>query len=230
MAQPNNPRPVMLVVMDGIGIGRGDESDMVAQAFTPALDFLRSASAYTELKAHGTAVGLPSDEDMGNSEVGHNALGCGQIYAQGAKLVSDSIRSGLIFQSPTWHTAMQNCIAKQSVLHFIGLLSDGNVHSHIQHLFAMLKQAKAEGIGTVRIHILLDGRDVPPYSAPVYISMLESRLAQLNSSGLTAGSPPAAAGCGSPWTVMKRTGIWCVWAGRLMCWAWGGSFPPLWRQ
>ena len=127
--------------MDGVGIGKGDIGDAVKSEY-PTLDWLRSHCPYTQIKAHGTAVGLPSDEDMGNSEVGHNALGCGQIYSQGAKLVNESIENGSIFHSETWNKLIGNCVENHSTLHFIGLLSDGNVHSNINHLKAMIREAK----------------------------------------------------------------------------------------
>ena len=103
----------------------------------------------TWLKAHGTAVGLPTDDDMGNSEVGHNALGCGQIYSQGAKLVQESIETGSLYQSKTWVDLTDNCLQNGKALHFIGLLSDGNVHSNISHLIAMLKKARKMGLKKV---------------------------------------------------------------------------------
>lgn len=171
---------VLLVIMDGIGFSKTGLGDAIAQAHTPTLDMLLSAFPNTRLKAHGQAVGLPSDDDMGNSEVGHNALGCGQIYAQGAKLVNESIESGKMFSSGAWKEVIDNCINNRSALHFIGLLSDGNVHSNISHLIAMLKKAKDSGIQKVRIHVLLDGRDVPAESAHTYIAQLEGVLAQLN--------------------------------------------------
>ena len=175
-------KPVVLVIMDGVGRGDGGPGDAVKQANTPTLDKLFATCPYTWLKAHGTAVGLPSDDDMGNSEVGHNALGCGQVYAQGAKLVSESIESGKLFQSKTWKKLADN--AKNSkTLHFLGLLSDGNVHSNISHLFALLRQAKAEGIHSVCCHILLDGRDVPATSALEYVQQLEDVLASLSGDG-----------------------------------------------
>lgn len=118
----------------------------------------------TRLNAHGVAVGLPSDDDMCNSEVGHNALGFGQIYSQGAKLVNESIESGKMFHSTAWNEVICNCKENNSTLHFIGLLSDGNVHSNISHLITMLKEAKSIGVNKVRIHTLLDGRDVPATS------------------------------------------------------------------
>ena len=175
-------KPIVLVIMDGVGRGDGGPGDAVAQAKTPNLDRLFATCPYTWLKAHGTAVGLPTDDDMGNSEVGHNALGCGQIYAQGAKLVSESIESGAMFQSKTWKALADNAKAGRT-LHFLGLLSDGNVHSNISHLFAMLQEAKNEGIRRVRCHILLDGRDVPATSALEYVQQLEDRLSALSGDG-----------------------------------------------
>ena len=175
-------KPVVLVIMDGVGRGDGGPGDAVKQANTPTLDKLFATCPYTWLKAHGTAVGLPSDDDMGNSEVGHNALGCGQVYAQGAKLVSESIESGKLFQSKTWKKLVDNA-KNGKTLHFLGLLSDGNVHSNISHLFALLRQAKAEGIHSVCCHILLDGRDVPATSALEYVQQLEDVLASLSGDG-----------------------------------------------
>ena len=171
---------VLLVVMDGIGYSKTGLGDAVTLANTPVLDKLLKECPNVRLKAHGSAVGLPSDDDMGNSEVGHNALGCGQVYSQGAKLVNESIESGKIYESTAWKEIAGNCIDKNSTLHFIGLLSDGNVHSNISHLIAMLKQAKAEGVKSVRAHILLDGRDVPATSGLVYVAELENALAELN--------------------------------------------------
>ncbi len=171
---------VLLVVMDGVGYSKTGLGDAVTLANTPVLDKLLKECPNVRLKAHGSAVGLPSDDDMGNSEVGHNALGCGQVYSQGAKLVNESIESGKIYESTAWKEIAGNCVEKNSTLHFIGLLSDGNVHSNISHLIAMLKQAKAEGVKSVRAHILLDGRDVPATSGLVYVEELENAFNELN--------------------------------------------------
>ncbi len=172
-----NKKPVVLVVMDGIGCTEKDNGNAVMHANKPHLDSLIKNHPNTTIKAHGVAVGLPSDDDMGNSEVGHNALGCGQVYSQGAKLVNESIETGAIFASPTWKEAIQ--FSADGTLHFIGLLSDGNVHSNIEHLIAMLKQAKADGVKKVRLHALLDGRDVPETSALIYIEQIETCLDEL---------------------------------------------------
>ena len=171
--------PVVTIVMDGIGIAPATAGNAVIAADTPTLDRLMKEYPCRALKAHGTAVGLPSDDDMGNSEVGHNALGAGQVFAQGAKLVSQSIESGKMFASGSWQTLCGNVKENGSTLHFLGLFSDGNVHSHIDHLKAMIVRAKEEGIAKVRVHILLDGRDVGETSALDYILPFEAFLADL---------------------------------------------------
>ena len=175
-------KPIVLVVMDGVGKGDGGIGDAVAVAKTPTLDKLLATCPHTFLKAHGTAVGLPSDEDMGNSEVGHNALGCGQVYSQGAKLVGESIENGTLFASQAWKDLVDNALSGKA-MHFLGLLSDGNVHSNISHLIALLKAAKAAGVKKAYCHILLDGRDVPATSALEYVGQLEDVLAQLCGEG-----------------------------------------------
>ncbi len=178
--------PVLTIVMDGIGIAKDNAANAVAAANTPTLDKLFASYPWVALKAHGTAVGLPSDDDMGNSEVGHNARGAGQVFAQGAKLVSNSIESGKMFASKTWQELVSNVKSNSSTLHFIGLFSDGNVHSHIDHLKAMLARAKDEGVNSVRIHILIDGRDVGETSALEYIEPFEEFLGTLNGTGFDA--------------------------------------------
>ena len=174
--------PVVLVIMDGVGIGKYKEGDAVLDSNTPFLHKMMDTLPMAQLKAHGTAVGLPSDADMGNSEVGHNAMGCGRVFAQGAMLVSNAIQSGKLFQGDTWKELIAQA-KKGGTLHFVGLFSDGNVHSHIDHLKGMIEQAKAEGITKIRIHTLLDGRDVPETSALDYIDPFEEYLAELNKDG-----------------------------------------------
>ena len=175
--------PVVLMIMDGVGIGKFEEGDYVRAASTPNMKWLRENAVYTTLKAHGTAVGMPSDEDMGNSEIGHNAIGCGRVFDQGASLVNKAIASRSLFEGETWKEFVQNCIQHGSTLHFLGLFSDGNVHSHINHLEAMLAEAKAEGVKKARVHLLLDGRDVPPQSALVFVDRLEAFLKDMNAGG-----------------------------------------------
>jgi 2,3-bisphosphoglycerate-independent phosphoglycerate mutase len=173
--------PVVLAIMDGVGIGKYDEGDMVRKASTPNLDWLKKHALCSQLKAHGTAVGLPSDDDMGNSEVGHNAIGCGRILDQGARRVEKAIADGSIFEGETWKDLISKVASSGGKLHFIGLFSDGNVHSNIKHLKSMLERAASEGVKTARVHALLDGRDVPPTSALDYIDPFEDYLADLNS-------------------------------------------------
>jgi 2,3-bisphosphoglycerate-independent phosphoglycerate mutase len=171
--------PVVLTILDGVGIGKFEEGDIVRKANTPTLDWLSSNSLASSLKAHGTAVGMPSDDDMGNSEIGHNAIGCGRVFAQGASLVNKAIEERILFDGPVWIELIENVKTHSSSLHFIGLFSNGNVHSHIDHLEAMLTEAKKEGVKKARVHILLDGRDVPPTSALEYVNRLENFLATL---------------------------------------------------
>jgi 2,3-bisphosphoglycerate-independent phosphoglycerate mutase len=140
----------VLAIMDGTGIGKHREGDFVASAFKPSWDWLKQHALYTELKAHGTAVGMPSDEDMGNSEVGHNAIGCGRVFSQGASLVENAINSGALFEGATWKELIANVVSHGTQLHLVGLLSDGNVHSHIRHVIALLQRAKAAGVKTAR--------------------------------------------------------------------------------
>lgn len=176
------PGPVVCLILDGVGIGRQDESDGVYLAYTPVLDRLFCEDLFTQLKAHGTAVGMPSDDDMGNSEVGHNALGAGRIFAQGAKLVLEAIRSGKLFEGPAWKSVIDRA-RNGGTVHFIGLASDGNVHSHIDHLYALLARCAQEGVKRVRVHALVDGRDVDERSALRYVKPLEERLAELSTDG-----------------------------------------------
>jgi 2,3-bisphosphoglycerate-independent phosphoglycerate mutase len=172
--------PVVLAILDGVGVGTCAEGDVVSRANTPTLDWLAENALAAKLKAHGIAVGMPSDADMGNSEIGHNAIGCGRVFAQGAKLVNESIASRTLFDGDIWNELIENVISHDSRLHFIGLFSDGNVHSHIDHLEAMLAEAKTQGVKTACVHILLDGRDVPPTSALEYVDRLEHFLTVLN--------------------------------------------------
>ncbi|MBI2378030.1 MAG: hypothetical protein HYV07_28775 [Deltaproteobacteria bacterium] len=184
------PGPLVLVVMDGVGLGRADEGNAVHLARTPVLDNLLATHPQLSLRAHGTAVGLPSDDDMGNSEVGHNALGSGRIFAQGAKLVNEAIASGRLFEGAVWRSIVTHVREEQTTLHFLGLLSDGNVHSHIDHLEALLDEASSQGVERVRIHTLLDGRDVPETSALLYVDRLETKLATIRRPAIPAPKRP----------------------------------------
>lgn len=178
-------KPITLIVMDGVGHSPFTAGNAVANAFTPTLARLARGKK-TYLKAHGPAVGMPSWSDMGNSEVGHNALGSGQIYDQGAKLVADAIQTGRLFNGPVWQGMIEHVKQANSCLHLMGLLSDGNVHSHIDHVFALLNEAQKAGIAHIRLHILLDGRDVAETSALTYVDQLESVLTDLRDKGCDA--------------------------------------------
>jgi 2,3-bisphosphoglycerate-independent phosphoglycerate mutase len=173
------PGPLLIIVADGVGVAPPVDSNAVYRAHTPTLDALAASDLYTELAAHGQAVGLPTDDDMGNSEVGHNALGAGRIFDQGAKLVNHAIADETLFASEHWVAAVARAKAG-GTLHFLGLHSDGNVHSHTDHLYAMMRRAAEEGVRRVRLHILHDGRDVPARSALDYIAVTEAVLAEIN--------------------------------------------------
>ena len=172
--------PVLVVVADGVGIAPDAPHNAVTQASTPTLDALLASDFSTQLAAHGTAVGLPTDDDMGNSEVGHNAIGAGRIFAQGAKLVNKALESSSIYSTDVWREAISH--GRSGTLHFIGLHSDGNVHSHINHLHQLMERAANDGVTRIRLHLLLDGRDTPPRSALEYIQQTELKITELNKS------------------------------------------------
>lgn len=171
-------RRLLCVIMDGVGEKDSDYGNAVKAALTPNLGFLRQSGIFCTLNAHGTYVGLPSDSDIGNSEVGHNALGAGRIYSQGASLVQNAIESGSLFRGTAWLEAIKIAKSSGGAMHFIGLLSDGNVHSHQEHLFAMLREAQRAGV-PARIHVLFDGRDVGEKSAEIYVNSLERTIGEL---------------------------------------------------
>ncbi len=178
--------PLLLIILDGVGIGKRDASDGVFMANTPCLDRLMKSPLYTTLKAHGKAVGMPSDGDMGNSEVGHNTLGAGRVFEQGAALVSKAIENGNIFRTPLWKDLVARVKPAgrpdgkpSGTFHMIGLLSDGNVHAHTEHLYALLRQCAKDGVKRVRIHALTDGRDVHERSAVQYLEKTEQVLTEL---------------------------------------------------
>ena len=181
LANAVKPRgPVILAIMDGVGIGPKDASNMVEAAYTPHLDWLKEHAPNSQLKAHGIAVGMPDDGDMGNSEVGHNAIGAGRVFAQGAKLVDLAVNDGSVYEGETWKACIKKVKESGGKLHFMGLLSDGNVHTHIRHLESMLTQAHKEAVPTARVHALLDGRDVDPVSAERYVERIETLMGELN--------------------------------------------------
>ena len=171
--------PVLLVVADGVGLAPDSPANALSVAKTPTIDSLLSSKHSTCLHAHGTYVGLPSDADMGNSEVGHNTLGGGRVFDQGAKLVANAMENGSLFAGDNWQEVERRGISGKTV-HFLGLLSDGNVHSHIDHLLLMVEKCAEQNIQSVAVHILLDGRDVEPRSAPKYIAKLDQVLSLVN--------------------------------------------------
>lgn len=175
-------RPVVLCILDGVGWGRRDETDAVFMARTPVLDRLLAEHPNRLLRAHGTAVGLPSDADMGNSEVGHNAMGAGRVVDQGAKLVDAAIATGALFEGQAWKEVVAG-----GTLHLLGLLSDGNVHSHVKHLDALIDAAHRAGVRRIRVHVLTDGRDVSARSALTWLGPLEAKLAALPDARVASG-------------------------------------------
>ncbi len=177
--------PLLFIIMDGVGLYRGRGEGYAGNAFeqakTPNLDRLfKEAPVFLELKAHGKAVGLPTDDDMGNSEVGHNTLGGGRVFEQGAKLVNTAIGSGALFTTQVWRDLVDQVKAGGGIFHLLGLVSDGNVHSHIKHLLALIERLEAEGVARVRVHALADGRDVEPMSYHRYIAQLETLLSRIS--------------------------------------------------
>jgi 2,3-bisphosphoglycerate-independent phosphoglycerate mutase len=176
--------PLLLIIMDGVGLGKEYDGNAVFKANTPVLDKLMQSKLFTKLKAHGPSVGLPSDDDMGNSEVGHNAIGAGRIFDQGAKLVNKALESGEVFMTEIWKNVVERG-RNGGTVHFLGLLSDGNVHSNISQLFVLINKCAEIGIEKVRLHMLADGRDVPGRTALTYIKQAEDLFAKIkNEKGL----------------------------------------------
>lgn len=175
--------PHLLCILDGFGWGPRDDGNAIHLAHTPTWDRLLQQHPWCLLTAHGEAVGMPSNGDMGNSEVGHNAMGAGRVFDQGAKLVQAAFSSGRVWDSPSWQAVVERCITG-GTLHLLGLVSDGNVHSHVDHLHALIERAAEQGIASLRVHMLTDGRDVAPRSALTWVGPLEDRLAQHRADGL----------------------------------------------
>ncbi|HEY9204936.1 MAG TPA: 2,3-bisphosphoglycerate-independent phosphoglycerate mutase [Candidatus Methanoperedens sp.] len=171
-------RPILLMILDGYGISENKEGNAIAKARTPNLDKLFSIYPHSTLKASGESVGLPEGQ-MGNSEVGHLNIGAGRIVYQDLTRITKSVREGDFFKNKILLSAMENVKKHGSSLHLMGLLSDGGVHSHNSHLYALLRLARDEGIKKVYVHAFLDGRDVPPKSALVYVKEAENRMKEL---------------------------------------------------
>ncbi|KAL2330472.1 hypothetical protein Fmac_018053 [Flemingia macrophylla] len=179
-------KQVALIVLDGWGEAKPDEYNCIHKAETPCMDSLKNGAPerWRLVKAHGTAVGLPTEDDMGNSEVGHNALGAGRIFAQGAKLVDLALASGKIFEGEGFKYIKESF--ETGTLHLIGLLSDGGVHSRLDQLQLLLKGVSERGVKRVRVHILTDGRDVLDGSSVGFVETLENDLANLREKGIDA--------------------------------------------
>lgn len=175
-----NKTPTTLIIMDGFGLCSSLEGNAVQAAATPRLDEFLQEFAHTQLQASGLDVGLPAGQ-MGNSEVGHTNIGAGRVVFQDLPRITKSIEDGSFFQNPAYLHAMDACLEKGTALHLMGLLSDGGVHSHLSHLFALLKLAKDKGLEKVYIHAFLDGRDVSPTSGAGFV---EKTLEQCRSIGV----------------------------------------------
>ena len=173
-----NKTPTTLIIMDGFGTGGGETGNAVKAAETPRLDGFFREFAHTTLSASGLDVGLP-DGQMGNSEVGHTNIGGGRVVFQDLPRITRAIEDGSFFQNPAYRRAMDACLEKGSALHLLGLLSDGGVHSHLSHLFALLEMAKDRGLGRVYIHAFLDGRDVSPTSGAGFVAQTAAKCREL---------------------------------------------------
>ena len=172
--------PVVLVVLDGVGIRENSSFNAVKKAHLENYNHYIDDYPCAAINASGKWVGIP-DGDMGNSEVGHNAMGAGEIVLQRSAAVEQAIMDGKAFTEPVWQDTVKRVIDNNSTLHFMGIFSDGNVHSNIAHLEKMLEQAHKDGVKRVRIHALIDGRDVPPQSEPKYIQRIEKFVVKLGS-------------------------------------------------
>lgn len=167
-----------LIIMDGFGIEKNTEHNAIAAAKKPVIDKLFSSCPHTLIGASGNDVGLPEGQ-MGNSEVGHTNIGAGRIVYQSLTRITKSIKDGDFFKNEEFLSAVNNCKKNNSALHIMGLLSDGGVHSHIEHLYGLLKLAKEQGLDKVYIHCFMDGRDVLPKSGINYIKELEEKIKEI---------------------------------------------------
>ena len=173
-----NKAPTTLIIMDGFGLRKETDGNAVAAAATPVLDRLFAENAWTELQASGRWVGLP-DGQMGNSEVGHTNIGGGRVVFQDLPRISNAVADGSFFANTAYLHAMETCRTQGTALHLMGLLSDGGVHSHIEHLYALLRMAKRQGLEKVYIHAFLDGRDVSPSSGLGFVEETVRHCAEI---------------------------------------------------
>ena len=167
--------PTTLIIMDGFGLCDSKNGNAVYTAATPNLDAIFAESSGCRLSASGLDVGLPEGQ-MGNSEVGHTNIGAGRVVFQDLPRITRDARNGDLQRNPAMVEAMENCREWGSALHLMGLLSDGGVHSHIEHLFALLAMAKEQGLTKVYVHCFLDGRDVPPSSGKSFVEQLQAEI------------------------------------------------------
>lgn len=166
-----NRGPLINIILDGYAVGKSDHTDAIHKASTPFMDYLKKNFAMTKLKTHGKYVGLPRNTDIGGSEVGHLTIGAGKTISQGPTIINEAIKDGSFFERPVLKEAYAN--AKDSALHLVGLLSDGNIHSHISHFIAVIKGAAKAGVSKCYLHALLDGRDVGIQTADIYVKQVE---------------------------------------------------------
>ena len=171
-------KPTVLMILDGYGLNERHDGNAVAEAKTPVMDKLMAECPFVKGNASGLAVGLPEGQ-MGNSEVGHMNMGAGRIVYQELTRITKEINDGDFFKNEALLTAMKNARDNDSAIHFMGLLSDGGVHSHNTHLYGLLEMAKREGLKKVYVHCFLDGRDTPPASGKGYIEELEAKMKEI---------------------------------------------------
>ena len=164
-------KPLALVILDGYGLADQTEGNAIRAAKTPNLDRIFAENPHTQLQASGLAVGLPEGQ-MGNSEVGHTNMGAGRVVYQELTRITKSIKDGDFYQNPVLLAGVRACKEGDKALHLLGLLSDGGVHSHLSHLLGLIELAKREGLEKVYVHAFLDGRDVPPHTAGIYLKKL----------------------------------------------------------
>ena len=167
-----------IIIMDGFGLRDEARGNAIKAAATPNLDALMKKYPHTEIEASGKAVGLPAGQ-MGNSEVGHLNLGAGRVVYQDISLIDHAIETGEFFANEAFKTAVENVKKHGTAMHLIGLTSDGGVHSHVEHLYALLELCKRENVKDVYIHCVTDGRDVPPDSAREYVKKVERKAAEI---------------------------------------------------
>lgn len=171
-------KPTVLMILDGYGLRADDKGNAVAEGKTPVMDKLMTECPFVKGNASGMAVGLPEGQ-MGNSEVGHLNMGAGRIVYQDLTKITKSIQDGDFFENKALLAACENVKANDSSLHLMGLMSDGGVHSHIEHVFGLLELAKKQGIEKVYVHCFLDGRDTPPASGKEYVEKLEAKMKEI---------------------------------------------------